>query len=74
MPKYRVYLQTVASTVVTVEAEDKDEAYDKALEVDLPDLCAQCSGWGRDIGIDLAGVWETDPGQPTSASIEEVHE
>ena len=28
MPKFRVYPETVASTVIEVEAEDKEEAYE----------------------------------------------
>ena len=37
MPKYRVYLQTVASTTIEVEAEDKHEAYELATEQDDAD-------------------------------------
>lgn len=36
MPKYRVYLQTIASTAVEVEAEDGDRAIELALDQDLP--------------------------------------
>lgn len=36
MARYRVYLQTIASTVIEVEAEDGDEAVEKAFEQELP--------------------------------------
>lgn len=36
MPKYRVYLQTIASTVVEVEAEDGERAIELAFDQDLP--------------------------------------
>ena len=70
MPKYRVYLQTVASTTIEVEAEDKDDAYDKATSGDLPTICAQCSGWGNSQNLDLGDVWEI----PQDATIEEYVE
>jgi hypothetical protein len=60
MPKYRVYLQTVASTVVEVEAEDKYDAIEKATEQDMPTICAQCSGWGKSWNLELGDVWEGD--------------
>lgn len=50
MPKYNVYLVAVASTVVTVEAEDKDAAHEAAFTQRLP-----YSGYGS--GFDL-GDWE----------------
>lgn len=36
MPKYRVYLVTVASTTVEVEAADGDAAVEAAFEGELP--------------------------------------
>jgi hypothetical protein len=59
MSKYRVYLTTGASAVVTVEAETEDEAVDLAFDEVPREVCAQCSGWGRDYGIDL-GEWDLD--------------
>ena len=44
MAKYRVYLQTVASTSVEVEADDKDAALEAALSGEMPTICALCSG------------------------------
>lgn len=66
MPKYRVYLQTHASTCVTVDLDTADidpemvreMVIEKAFEADLPSLCFQCSGWGGQPGIELSDVWE----------------
>ena len=67
MPKYRVYLQTVASTTIEVEAEDENEAYEIAVSGRMPTICAQCAGWGGDQNLDLGDVWECD-----EETIEEV--
>jgi hypothetical protein len=56
-PTYTVFLTTTASTCITVEAEDEETAIDKAYNK-LPYICAQCSGWGKDVGIELSGEWE----------------
>lgn len=58
MPKYRVYYQAGAGTYVDVEAEDENDAADKADEVFAPpQLCAHCSGWDNPPGIDISD-WE----------------
>lgn len=71
MPKYRVYLETVASTSVEVEATDKDDAYEKALNESMPRICAQCSGWGSKQNLELGDVWEV-PGGDVEQHVEEV--
>ncbi len=43
MNTYRVYFATEASSVVTVEAEDRDDAIDKAYERHYVSLCHQCA-------------------------------
>jgi hypothetical protein len=58
MAKFTVYLTTTASTSVEVEAETADEAIDKVYDADMPTLCAQCSGWGSDRGLELSDAWE----------------
>lgn len=58
MTTYRVYLETYASTAITVEADDPDEALDKAYERAPSRLCHQCTGYGGLPGIELAGDWE----------------
>jgi hypothetical protein len=47
MPTYRVAMEKVTDILVTVEADDPDEAIDKAYENE-PSLCAHCHGWGQD--------------------------
>lgn len=55
MTEYRVYLKTWTDVAMTVEADDPDEAIDKAME-DMPrSICAQCSGWGQ--------KWSRDEGE-----------
>lgn len=56
--KYRVSMVQTASTMVEVEAEDIDDAIDKAWQEAPGGLCAQCSGWNNPPGVDLAGEWE----------------
>ena len=72
MPKYKVYLQTVASTVIEVEAEDKAEAYELATEQEMPTVCAQCSGYGRpgQPSLELGDNWEGD--DDTEKAVHEV--
>jgi hypothetical protein len=56
--KYDVYLTTTASTSVQVEAESEDEARDKAYNAEMPSICAQCSGWGREgKSLELGDEW-----------------
>ena len=72
MPKYRVYLETVASTVVEVEAENKDAAYEAALDEEMPRICAQCSGWGGRRNLELGDEWGVPQGQSTDEAVEEI--
>lgn len=58
MAKFIVYLTTTASTSVKVDAEDSEDAVEKAYDAGLPTICAQCSGWGSGVGLDLSDVWE----------------
>lgn len=58
MAKYKVTLRAYAFTSVEVEADDPDEAVDKAYDAGTPTLCAQCSGWGQDTSLELNEVWE----------------
>jgi hypothetical protein len=59
MPKYDVYFTTQASGVVTVEADDEEEAREKAWDEELPTLSAKGSGWGEPWSLEL-GEWEQD--------------
>lgn len=58
MSKFRVHLVRVDSTSVVVEADDEDAALEAAFEKELPNLCAQCTGWGHSIAVD-EGEWTT---------------
>lgn len=53
MNKYTVHLLSVAETPVHVEAEDVDEAIDKACNQASPQLCHQCAH-----RVGLGDVWE----------------
>lgn len=58
MSKFVVYFTATVSSPFEVEAEDKASAIEAAYErFPNPSICAQCSGWGKDYGIDL-GDWE----------------
>lgn len=55
MPKFHVHMQAYASTTITVEAEDYNEAIEKAYnEGTLAGLCAQCAGWGQEHSLNLS--------------------
>ncbi len=64
MAKYRVYLETTAELVITVEVPDdlgeddaREAAIEKAYEEMPRDICAQCSGWREPWSRDR-GEWE----------------
>lgn len=47
MAEFAVHFEGMAGVTVRVEAEDYDEAIDKAYEGLPGGLCANCSGWDR---------------------------
>jgi hypothetical protein len=55
MAKYRVNLLRVDSFAMDVEAENEEEAVEKAME-ETPGLCAQDGGWGKPWSVD-EGEW-----------------
>lgn len=55
--KYKVELTTTASVVMIIEADDEIEAYEKA-GAEVPQICAQCAGWGRGYSLDLGDDWQ----------------
>ena len=61
MPKYKVHFTGYASWGATVEAEDEEEAVDKAYDA-APSICAQCSGWGYAAHdyLEISDDWEAD--------------
>jgi hypothetical protein len=62
MPEYKITLNTVASTQITVQADSLEEAVEEAYKEGGPSLCAQCQGWGAggSPGIELNGDWDAD--------------
>ena len=72
MAKYRVSLEAVASTVIEVEAENKDDAYEAALSQSMPRICAQCSGWGGRQNLEISDEWDIPQDQSTDEAVEEV--
>jgi hypothetical protein len=76
MPKYIVWFTTVASTSISVEAENKEAAIDAAYECEFPTICAQCSGWGRDFNLELGDEWtpDTGPDKSETSAVEEVED
>ena len=60
MPKFTVYFETGASASATVEAEDYDEAIDKAHDEINGGLCAYCSGYGQGYGKDIGDFEVTE--------------
>ena len=72
MAKYRVSLEAVASTVIEVEAENKDDAYEAALGESMPRICAQCSGWGGRQNLEIGDEWDIPQDQSTDEAVEEI--
>jgi len=72
MATYRVYLQTVASTTIEVEADDPDDAYEKAFDKRMPHICAQCSGWRGGPNLELGDMWEIPEGMSVDEAVEEI--
>ncbi len=61
MPKFKVEFRAYVFATDTVEAEDESEAAEKAFGNGFPDICAQCSGWGKDYTVafpDDPASWE----------------
>ena len=65
--KYRVSMETGAWMSITVEADDPDEAIERAYEEIPGDICAHCSGWGQTWSRELSDDWQVsknDDGTP----------
>lgn len=69
MAKYIVYLNTVASTSIEVEADNEDDAMEKAYDSGMPTICAQCSGWNQPHNLDLGDEWEATDVQDADGRI-----
>jgi hypothetical protein len=54
MSKFKVRFIPQVDLTVTVEAEDVDEAIDKAYQAKPSGICAHCSGgWGKPYSLDI---------------------
>ncbi len=64
MAKYRIPMTTYASTSIEVETDETDPgkiveaAYEQA---DYPSICAQCSGWGQKLELEIGDEWKPVP-------------
>lgn len=69
MPRFTVHSTTTASSAVKIDVSDEAIAED-GLEIavasvieggmiDMPDVCARCSGWGHDYSLEIDGEWNT---------------
>jgi hypothetical protein len=67
---YKVHLTGHQSAAITVEAEDPDDAIDKALNEGIPGICAHCSGWGQTWWREEGDEWT--PESVTDADGQEV--
>ena len=47
LKSYRVHLTGSQSVDIVVKVADLDLAVDIAYDEHIPDICAQCSGWGE---------------------------
>lgn len=70
MPKFKVRFQPSADLAVTVEAEDYDDAIDKAYDERPTGICAQCSGWRQPFSLDVV----TDDGIEPYEVVDETGE
>jgi len=68
MPKFKVPMVKTITAYVNVEADNEDQAYEKALD-NAPEICAICTGWGSDSwSVDADADWEESDGE----GIEEI--
>ncbi len=68
MAKYDVSMTTCAYAIVTVEADNEDDAMERALEEGPTSICAQCSGWGANWSLDLGG-WDIADDYPDDPAV-----
>lgn len=47
MSEYSVYFTQTVGVTVSVEADDIEDAIERAYDEAPGSICAQCSGWGR---------------------------
>lgn len=60
MSEFKVYFEGMAGVVVTVEADDAEDAIEKAYDEIPSGVCAQCSGWREKWSLDVPDDWKLD--------------
>lgn len=63
MPKFIVHHETTSSIVIKVEADNYEDAIEKAWEILPSSVCAQCSGWNE--------KWSRDEGEYEATAVED---
>ena len=61
MAKFKVEFRGYAFATATVEADNEDDAAEIAFADGFPELCAGCSGWGKEWTLtipDDPACWE----------------
>jgi hypothetical protein len=48
VPEYTVILRSTQWAYIRVEADDPQAAIEAAHDHGVPEMCAQCTGWGQD--------------------------
>ncbi len=66
MATYRVNYTSGAFLSIAVEADNEEDAIDKAYEEVPSGVCAQCSGWGEKWSLDVGDDWELLPSEEGS--------
>jgi hypothetical protein len=76
MARYKVYMRSVASTHVEVEADSVDAAVDAAYEAEMPHICAMCAGMGysRRPSLDLDDKWDVSEDPDGTPMVEKLGE
>jgi hypothetical protein len=63
MPKYQVSMPKVIWLTIDVEADNEEQAQEKAWDEAPGSICAQCTGWGSEgWSIDDDNAWGDVPG------------
>jgi len=76
MARYRVYMQSTASTHVEVEADSVEEAVEAAYGAEKPHICAICAGMGYSSNppLDLDDEWQVDEHPDGTPMVEKLGE
>lgn len=58
MSEFMVFFEGMAGLTIRVEADDPDDAVNKAYDEMPGGVCAQCSGWGKEWSLDVPDEWD----------------